>query len=110
MTAQEALDGLRAASGIPWAYNFFEIETPYPFGVLIDDSAPTLFADNRAYFSVFRAQLQVYDATPNEDVENLVESWLQDNALTWRKEPRQNVDDADFPVPLFMTAYQMEAI
>ena len=110
MTAESALDGLRAASGIPFAYRFFELTPPYPFGVILDDNEKPLYADDKPYLSVFSARLELYDAAPNDDAESLVERWLADNATAWRKLPRENVSADDETAPIFMSAYEFEVI
>lgn len=110
MDAADILDGLRASSGLPWAYRFFEVTPDFPFGVLLDDKPKTLYADNRPYFSALSARLELYDAIPNADAEHAIESWLDANAVTYRKAPRENVSPDDDTAPFFMTAYELEVI
>lgn len=110
MNAETALDGLRTASAIPWAYRFFEITPDYPFGVMLDDTVKPLFADDKPYVFVFSARLELYDAAPNADAETLTETWLDANATTYKKHPRENVNANDETAPIFMTAYEFEVI
>ena len=110
MDTLDILDGLRASSGIPWAYRFFEITPPFPFGVLLDDNIKPFFADDKPYFSALAARLELYDAIPNADAESAVESWLDANAVTWSKASRENVAPDDDTAPFFMTSYHFEVI
>lgn len=108
MTAAQILDALRESTGLPWAYRFFEITPPFPFGVLLNDTLKTAYADNKPYFSTLEANIELYDAIPNEDAETAIETWLDAHALTYRKEPRENVTPDDDTAPFFMTAYHLE--
>lgn len=110
MTAAQILDALRESTGLPWAYRFFEITPPFPFGVLLDDTEKTLYADNKPYFSTLEANIELYDAIPNETAENAIESWLGAHAVTYRKDARENVTPDDESAPFFMRPYHLEVI
>lgn len=86
MTAQEIIQALSDASGVPFAYECWDVPPPFPFGVLIDNGEGVLFADNARYRANQKWRVELYDAIPNDNAENAIQSWLAAHFPAYLKE------------------------
>lgn len=110
MNRQELIDALNRVTGFTWAPVLFEIPPTYPYGVVIENDAPALAADNRRYFPFVKIRLELYDAIPNPDAETIIETYLNDNFPAWRKDAREPLNPDDDTGPVWATAYEFEVI
>lgn len=82
MTHEKLLEIL-APVGIPWAYHHWENPPAPPYGVYLDGTYDTFYADNSNYVNAREIRLEVYSTVRNPALDAKVEAALTAAGITY---------------------------
>lgn len=106
MTYQE-VNQMVESFGLPYAYYQFPegTEQPCPFICFFYGNSDDLYADNINYQGIVPLNIELYTSTRDLTLEAAIEEFLNDNGLSYYKEPSY-IDTEK----MWQIAYEMEVI
>lgn len=72
-------------TGLPVAYDHFKEKTPLPFISFIQAGTVNINADNKAYYTANKYNIELYTSEKDEKTEDKIQEILNNNEIPWRK-------------------------